>query len=156
MPAGRSAVPTAVTFNKDVLPVLQKNCQTCHRPGEVARILGVSPAAVSQWKKLYQQAGPDGLKATLHPGPKPKLTIAQRRKLERLLLKGPLAHGYPTDLWTLKRIAELIERHFAVQYDLSGLWHVLKTMGWSCQKTERRSQDCDEDAFVGWRQQQQA
>ncbi len=27
---------TAVTFNKDVLPVLQKNCQTCHRPGEVA------------------------------------------------------------------------------------------------------------------------
>ena len=26
----------AVTFNKDVLPVLQKNCQRCHRPGEVA------------------------------------------------------------------------------------------------------------------------
>ena len=26
----------AVTFNKDVLPLLQKNCQTCHRPGEIA------------------------------------------------------------------------------------------------------------------------
>jgi len=24
------------TFYKDVLPILQKNCQTCHRPGEVA------------------------------------------------------------------------------------------------------------------------
>src|SRR5437763_12174000 len=24
------------TFNKDVLPILQQNCQTCHRPGEVA------------------------------------------------------------------------------------------------------------------------
>lgn len=28
--------PTKVTFYKDVLPVLQKNCQECHRPGEVA------------------------------------------------------------------------------------------------------------------------
>src|SRR6266536_3156445 len=32
-PAGETP---AVTFNKDVLPVLQKNCQTCHRPGEIA------------------------------------------------------------------------------------------------------------------------
>src|SRR5512141_337790 len=95
-----------------------------HRPREVAKVLGVSPAAVSQWKTLYQRAGPEGLKATPHPGPKPKLTAAQRQKLERLLLKGPLAHGYPTDLWTLKRIAEVIEKQFAVHYDPSGVWHV--------------------------------
>src|SRR5579863_9182868 len=31
--AGQSSVPT---FSKDVLPILQKNCQTCHRPGQVA------------------------------------------------------------------------------------------------------------------------
>jgi len=125
-----------------------------HRPDEVARILGVSPAAVSQWKKLYRQAGPDGLKATLHPGPKPRLTMPQRRKLERLLLKGPLAYGCVTNLWTLKRITELIERHFAVHYDPSGVWHVLKSMGWSCQEPEHRAGECDEDAVVGWRQQQ--
>jgi hypothetical protein len=33
MAADVSTAP--VTFNKDVLPVLQKNCQTCHRPGEI-------------------------------------------------------------------------------------------------------------------------
>ncbi|PYS11144.1 MAG: hypothetical protein DMG15_18745 [Acidobacteria bacterium] len=27
---------SSVTFYKDVLPILQKNCQTCHRPGEIA------------------------------------------------------------------------------------------------------------------------
>jgi hypothetical protein len=27
---------SGVTFNKDVLPILQENCQTCHRPGEIA------------------------------------------------------------------------------------------------------------------------
>ena len=31
-----SAPSAVVTFDKDVLPILQKNCQTCHRPGEVA------------------------------------------------------------------------------------------------------------------------
>src|SRR3954463_2457218 len=29
-------VSVPVTFNKDVLPILQKNCQSCHRPGQIA------------------------------------------------------------------------------------------------------------------------
>jgi hypothetical protein len=28
------ATADRVTFNKDVLPILQKNCQNCHRPGD--------------------------------------------------------------------------------------------------------------------------
>lgn len=38
IPRGVAAAQDAdpVTFNKDVLPVLQKNCQTCHRPGQIA------------------------------------------------------------------------------------------------------------------------
>jgi transposase len=122
-----------------------------HRPGEIAKMLDVSPAAISQWKKVYQRAGPEGLKAKPHPGPKPKLTERQRRELERRLLKGPVAHGYPTDLWTLRRIAEVIEEHFGVSYDLSGVWHLLKGMGWSCQKPERRARERDEEAIGAWR-----
>jgi transposase len=125
-----------------------------HRPSEVARMVGVSPASISRWKELLRQAGPEGLKATPHPGPKPKLTTRQRRKLERLLLKGPLAHGYPTDLWTLRRMAEVIEKHFAVCYDLSGVGHVVKALGWTCQKPERRAREADEEAVAQWRQEQ--
>ena len=34
--AQRPAMTTApVTFTKDVLPILQKNCQSCHRPGQI-------------------------------------------------------------------------------------------------------------------------
>ena len=37
MAAGAAEPPVGpVTFNKDVLPVLQKNCQSCHRPGQIA------------------------------------------------------------------------------------------------------------------------
>src|SRR6266478_6081233 len=34
--AAAASSPTSPTFNKDVLPILQKQCQQCHRPGEVS------------------------------------------------------------------------------------------------------------------------
>ena len=118
---------------------------------EIARRLGVTQGAVSQWKKRYQRDGPQALKATPHPGPKPKQTAKQREQLGRLLLKGARTHGYCTELWTLKRVAEVIRKRFGVQYDPSGVWHVLRHMGWSCQKPERRARERDEEAIVRWR-----
>jgi transposase len=123
-----------------------------HRPGEVARRLGVSAAAVSRWKKISQRAGQAGLQAKPHPGPRPKLTAEQRQELDRLLRQGPLAHGYGTDLWTLKRIAEVIEKQFGVRYDRSGVWHVMRGIGWSCQRPEGRARERDEEAIARWRQ----
>lgn len=124
-----------------------------HRPGEVAKRLGVSPGAVSRWKRIAQRAGRKGLKAKPHLGPRPKLTAQQRQELERLLLKGPLAHGYTTDLWTLKRIAEMIAKYFGIRYDLSGVWHMLHSIGWSCQKPEGRARERDEEAIARWHRQ---
>jgi len=46
----------AVTFNKDVLPILQKNCQTCHRPGEVAPMSFLSYTEVRPWAKAIKAA----------------------------------------------------------------------------------------------------
>jgi hypothetical protein len=43
-----------VTFNKDVLPILQKNCQSCHRPGEVAPMSLVSYADARPWAKAIK------------------------------------------------------------------------------------------------------
>ena len=118
---------------------------------QVARQLGVTPAAVSQWVKARNQGGEEALRAKPHAGPKPKLNDRQLKRLEKLLQRGPRKSGYPTELWTLKRVVEVIERHFGVQYDPSGVWHVLHRMGWSCQKPERRARERDEDAIVQWR-----
>ena len=119
---------------------------------EVARTLGVTHAAVSKWVKAHHRGGTTALKAKPHPGPAPKLTDRQLKRLEKLLLRGPTKHSYATELWTLNRIADLIESHFGVRYDPSGVWHVLKRMGWSCQKPERRARERNEDAIVQWRQ----
>jgi hypothetical protein len=48
--------PGAVTFNKQVLPVLQKNCQTCHRPGEIAPMSFLTYADTRPWAKAMKEA----------------------------------------------------------------------------------------------------
>src|SRR5712692_11313038 len=47
---------TAVTFNKDVLPILQKNCQECHRPGEVAPMSLLNYTDARPWAKAIKAA----------------------------------------------------------------------------------------------------
>jgi transposase len=118
---------------------------------QIAAKLGVTPAAVCQWVKTRREGGDEALRAKPHTGPKPKLNERQTARLEKLLLQGPRKHGYATELWTLPRVAELIEKRFDVTYDPSGVWHLLTRMGWSAQKPERRARERDEDAIVRWR-----
>lgn len=118
---------------------------------EVARLVGVSPCSVVRWRDAYKQGGEEGLRAKPHPGAKPKLSPQERRRLAKLLLKGPRAHGYRTELWTLRRVAEVIEKHFAVKYHHCHVWRILRTMHWSCQKPERRARERDEEAIRRWR-----
>jgi len=47
---------SSVTFNKDVLPILQKNCQTCHRPGQVAPMSLISYKETRPWAKAIKAA----------------------------------------------------------------------------------------------------
>jgi hypothetical protein len=48
--------PAKVTFNKDVLPILQKNCQSCHRPGEVAPMSLITYSDARPWAKAIKAA----------------------------------------------------------------------------------------------------
>src|ERR1700743_1726887 len=51
-----AAASGPVTFNKDVLPVLQKRCQECHRPGEIAPMSFMSYEAARPWAKAMKAA----------------------------------------------------------------------------------------------------
>src|SRR3984957_18392624 len=54
--AGETTSSMPVTFNKDVLPILQKNCQSCHRPGQVAPMSFLSYTEVRPWAKAMKVA----------------------------------------------------------------------------------------------------
>jgi len=118
---------------------------------EVARQLGVTPAAVSQWVKARRKGGDEALAARPGGGRPSRLTDRQLKRLENLLRRGPTRYGLPTELWTLKRVAALIEKEFGQRYDPSGVWHLLRRIGWSCQKPERRARERDEAAIERWR-----
>jgi transposase len=80
------------------------------------------------------------------------LSAKEKKSLEKLLLRGPLVAGYSTDVWTLKRIAEMIQTEFGVHYHPGHVWKLLRDdMGWSCQKPERRAYERDEAAIAHWK-----
>jgi len=74
----------------------------------ISRQLGVSRQSVCRWHKQWKRAGSAGLKGAGRAGRKPRLDKKQLRRVDVALRKG--AHGFNTDLWTLPRVAMVIER----------------------------------------------
>jgi transposase len=118
---------------------------------EVARWVGASKSSVCRWYQTYQKGGSKALRSKQIPGRPPKLSAGQKVKLEQVLLDGPLASGYRTDLWTLRRIAQVIQKRFGIQYHPNHVWRLLLRMGWSCQKPERRALQRNEDEIGHWK-----
>jgi len=121
------------------------------KPAAVARALEVSRASVSRWCKALRRGGAKALSAKPVPGRPPKLDAAQRRRVARLLVQGPIRHGYDTQLWTLDRVSEVIERDVGVSYHPGHVWRILLSLGWSCQKPVSRARERDEKAVARWR-----
>jgi transposase len=78
------------------------------------------------------------------------LDVQSLKWLERDLLEGARAAGFPTDLWTCPRIAELIQSRFGVHYEVSGVWRLLRALGWTPQKPERRAVERKEREIQRW------
>jgi transposase len=119
---------------------------------DVARILGVHPRTVSRWLELARLPGTDGLAAKPHPGPATRLNTAQQRQLERMLRQGSKAHGWPNELWSTKRIAELIRRKFGISLHHDHVGRFLhKVLRWSPQRPRKKARERDEKAILRWR-----
>lgn len=117
---------------------------------QVARTLGVSWPAANNWYRAWQREGEAGLKAAGQAGRKPKLTPAQLNQVKQELLRGPLAHGYATILWTLPRIAALIAKLTGVKYHPGHVWRIMQALEWSLQRPEHRAKERDDQAITGW------
>lgn len=89
-----------------------------------------------------------------HPGRPARLTGEQKEALLEVLRQGPLAVGFATDLWTLARVAKVIENQFGVKYHPGRVWHILRELRWSQQKPERRAREWDEEAIRQWREEE--
>src|SRR5436853_6226414 len=109
---------------------------------EIARELQVGRQSVSRWYAQWKKGGSDALRAAGRAGRKPKLNRQQLRQDEQALRQGARAHGFATDLWTLPRVARVIERLTGVLYHPGHVWKILRALYVSLQlpaKQDRNS-----------------
>jgi transposase len=116
----------------------------------VARTLQVSRQSVSRWYQQWKRAGLAGLRAAGRAGRKPRLTPSQLQQLDQQLRRGARPHGFRTDLWTLPRVARVIERQTDVSYHPGHVWRILRAMDWTLQRPARRAKERNELAIRRW------
>jgi transposase len=116
----------------------------------VARRLRVSRTTAMRWAHAFESRGRAGLRGAGRAGRKPRLSEQQRHAIEQALLDGPTAFGFATELWTLPRVADVIERTTGVVYHPGHVWRVLRHLGWSLQKPTTRARERDEAAITRW------
>ncbi|WP_420717202.1 IS630 family transposase [Streptomyces sp. H27-G5] len=112
---------------------------------EIAKELRVSVRSVQRWRRSWREAGQDAVRSR-GPVSRPKLNDRLFAVLEEELAKGPVAHGWPDQRWTLARIKTLIGRRFHKSMTLSGISQMLRRRGWSHQVPARRAVERDEAA----------
>ena len=117
---------------------------------EVARRVGCAPISVGRWRDARKKMGERAFQVRFSPGRPSKLSKARKKTLVKILLEGPLESGYVTDVWTCRRVAEVIEREFGVEYHTDHVGRLLHALGFSPQKPERRALERDEKAIRRW------
>src|SRR4051812_6334016 len=113
---------------------------------EIARELGTSAKNVSRWYRRWQHGGDAALRSRGAPGRSPKVTREQLAEIEQALLAGAQANGFPTDLWTLPRGAQVIERLTGVAHHPGHVWRLRRQLGGSVQRPARRAAERDDAA----------
>ena len=69
--------------------------------------------------------------------------------LRELLLRGATEHGWQNDLWTAKRVAEVIQRHLGVEYSIQS---VRNRLGWTVQRPIQQEQERNEAEIQQWKE----
>jgi len=82
--------------------------------------------------QAFRRKGKAGLKARPTPGRPFQMKPHQKHQLIKLLKRGARAAGYSTEMWTSRRVAEQIHRHWGIAYHPGHVWKILIDLGWSC------------------------
>ncbi|WP_124266283.1 helix-turn-helix domain-containing protein [Streptomyces sp. ADI98-10] len=116
---------------------------------EIAKELRVSVRSVQRWRRSWREAGQDAVRSR-GPVSRPKLNDRLFAVLEKELAKGPVAHGWPDQRWTLARIKTLICRRFHKSMTLSGDLPDAAAPWLEPSGLARRAVERDEAAVAGW------
>ena len=145
------------TWRRDFAGLEQRRLEAAHMfargasQAEVAHTFGVSAQAASVWYRRWHGGGEAALRGAGRAGRRPRLSQAELDAVEEALGKGPEAFGFDPELWTLARLAAVIEQLTGVRYHPGHMWRLLRRQGWSPQRPARRAAERDEAEIARWR-----
>jgi transposase len=119
-------------------------------PEEVATFLGIDPSSVRRWVRVFRRQGRAGLAARPVPGRPPKLSPAQEKVVRRWLAHSPTEHGFATELWSARRLAQVIEQEMDLTLHPGYLCAWLRERGYTPQKPHRVAREHDDEAVARW------
>ena len=118
---------------------------------EISHNLGVTKGAISHWMKKVEQLGEEGLVARPHTGSPARLSEEQQWLLPEYLSHGAEAYGFRGEVWTSRRVAEVIEVEFGVRYHPATVTRLLKKLKWTPQQPIQCANQRDEGKIEHWR-----
>ncbi|MEW2119967.1 winged helix-turn-helix domain-containing protein [Streptomyces sp. NPDC005474] len=111
----------------------------------IAKDLRVSVRSVERRRRAWREGGMKALRSA-GPANSPAVADAQFAVLEEELGKGPSAHGFDDERWTLARVQTVMRRRLRLSLSVATVWRLLKRHGWSWQAPARRAPERDEHA----------
>lgn len=118
---------------------------------EVGRKLGVRRQSAHAWKRTWEEGGKESLRSRGPAGRKARLSARQQQVVVDALIAGPQQSGSATQVWTLPRVRALIRQHTGEVYHASHVSRLLRALGFSCQRPERRAMERDERKIRHWK-----
>jgi transposase len=117
---------------------------------EVAHTLGASRQSALVWYRRWRAGGAQALQGASRAGRRPRLSADQLDQVEQALMAGARAHGYDTDLWTLARVAQVIQQVTGISYHPGHVWRLLRRLDWTPQRPARRAVERDDEQIARW------
>lgn len=117
---------------------------------EISRRLEVSRTSVHRWYHGWLEEGRKALRKAGRAGRLPRIGKQELLQLDRALRRGAIAHGFATEMWTLPRVARLIEDLTGVRYHPAHVWRILHGMDWTVQRPARRAKERNEKEIQRW------
>ena len=128
------------------------------RQKEVAKILGVREATVSDWSKQYRSFGNKGLEDKsrgVKSADKKLLSVEIEKKVQKMIVDTmPDQLKLPYSLWTRKAVKELVEREFGIVLAVNTMGDYLRSWGFSPQKPKKKAYEQCSKKVQKWLEQE--
>jgi transposase len=129
-----------------------------------SQITGLSPATIRDGQRDldaelrgYWVAPAQRKHHVRHPGggrPR-RLTADEANRLRELLSEGATAHGWHNDLWTIRRVDQIVRKKLGKKMSIRSLRRALnEQLGWTLQKPVQQSRDYDDEEIERWKREE--